>query len=241
MIFRVVAVQPGQRVVDTPEAQVGAEQRESDRRLAQQRVEQRGIRRVQLGYARLRHGQYQCSPRITVLTAGTGASRTDLPSAAPSCSLVAHKVPTALDAVTASEGRARATAVSSIVPGRPPARRLFAAVIQTSVPHSRHRCGQVTIPGACGGEMTNRTHRARASPECASFRAAGATRRFCPKLQWALHRSVASTCTDLRGYQGESAEPTTQSISRRRQRPGTHRGIRRAPQRSLRGAAPCRA
>ena len=41
---------------------------------------------------------------VSVLTAGTGASRTDLPSAAPSCSLVAHKVPTALDAVTASEG-----------------------------------------------------------------------------------------------------------------------------------------
>ena len=56
MIFRAVAVQPGQHVVDPAEAEVGAEESETDRRLAQQCVEQRGVRRAELGHRRLRRG-----------------------------------------------------------------------------------------------------------------------------------------------------------------------------------------
>jgi hypothetical protein len=42
----------------------------------------------------------------------------------------------------------------------------------------------------------------------------------CParKLQRAWHRSVAFTYADLRGYQGESAEPTVQPLLRRARR-----------------------
>ena len=56
MIFRAAAVQPGQHVVDPAEAEVGAEESETDRRLAQQCVEQRGVRRAELGHRRLRRG-----------------------------------------------------------------------------------------------------------------------------------------------------------------------------------------
>ena len=55
MIFRVMAVQPGQRVVDTAEAKIGPDQGEPDRRLAEQRVKQCGVGSVQRGHARLRH------------------------------------------------------------------------------------------------------------------------------------------------------------------------------------------
>ena len=43
VIFVADPVQPGQRAVDAAEPQVGAEERETDRRLAKQRVQQGGV------------------------------------------------------------------------------------------------------------------------------------------------------------------------------------------------------
>ena len=112
MLVWVVLVRPGQRLIDPPEAKVGTEQGEAHRRLAQQRVEQRGVGGVQLGRARQRHGSVRPVHRQAIsglmmsgLTAGTGATCTDLPSAAPSCSLYAYRAARiglrSLDAVAA--------------------------------------------------------------------------------------------------------------------------------------------